>query len=108
MKNLEDYQNSNWIERITKYEDVKEQKEYWQGEYERIEDNIIRRIIKLESQTNAILDVLKEINDKLAPKKSRNGSNSKKKTKVDKLVEENKKDEKKAKKRGRPRKVKGE
>ena len=108
MKNFEDYQKSNWIERITKYEDLREQAEYWQNECERRDDNIIRRIIKLESQTNAILDVLKEINDKLASKKNRNGSNSKEKAKEDKVIEEIPKVEKKANKRGRPRKVKGE
>jgi len=112
MKNKMDYSKSNWIKRITDYEDVKEQEEYWKGECERKDDNIIRQINKLDTKVNEIntkLDaILFAVNTLLHSETNGNGVISKKKTKKDKLVEKEVKVENKANKRGRPRKVKGE
>lgn len=105
MKNLEDYQNSNWIERITKYEDLREQKEYWQGECERIEDNAIRQLNELNVKVDAILFAL---NTLMHSQTSGNERFSKKKEKIDKCIEGITKAENKANKKGRPRKVKGD
>lgn len=96
MKNLEDYQKSNWIKRITDYEDIREQAEYWKGECERIEDNVIRQINEVNTKVDTLLFVVIAL---LPSKTNRNGSNSKEKAKEDKLVEEDKK--------GKKRQIKG-
>ena len=103
MKNLEDYQNSNWVERITKYEDLREEKEYWKGECERIEDNVIRQINELNTKLDAVLFA---VNTLLHSKTNRKATNSKKVKKNDKSIEEIPKVENKANKRGRPKKTK--
>lgn len=96
MKNFEDYQSSNWIERITKYEDLREQVEYWQLECERKEDNIIRQINEVNTKMDALLFA---VNTLLHSETNGNKANSKKKKKVDKLVEKKPKDENKGKRK---------
>lgn len=106
MTKIEDYQNSGWIKRITNYEDLREQEEYWRLECERKEDNLIRRINEVNTKLDALLFA---VNTLLHSETNVKGSNSKKKQKVDKSIEVEIKAEKKANKRGRPRKVdKGE
>jgi hypothetical protein len=103
MKNFEDYQNSGWIERITKYEDLREREEYWRLECERKEDNLIRQINEVNTKVDALLFA---VNTLLHSETNRNTPNSKKKAKEDKLVKEDTKVENKPNKRGRPKKQK--
>lgn len=94
MKNLEDYQNSNWVERITKYEDLRKREEYWRLECERKEDNIIRQINEINTKLDALLFAVNTI---MHSQTNRNKANSKEKPKVDKLIEKKEKTKNKAK-----------
>ena len=103
---MKEYKKSNILERIEKYEDTKEQMEYWKNECERKEDNVIKKINKISSEIEAILLVLNDINSRLPSRKHRNAPNTKISKKVDKSIEKKAKIENKANKRGRPKKVK--
>jgi len=103
MKNFEDYQSSGWIKRITNYEDLREQEEYFRLECERKDDNIIRQINELNTKVDALLFA---VNTLLHSETNRNTQNSKKKAKENKLVKEDTKVENKPNKRGRPKKQK--
>lgn len=100
MKNLEDYQNSNLVERITKYEDLRKREEYWRLECERKEDNVIRQINEINTKLDALLFAVNTI---MHFQTNRNKANLKEKPKVDKLIE--KKGKPKIKPKERKRKV---
>lgn len=80
----QDYQNSNWVERITKYEDLREREEYWRLECERKEDNIIRQINEINTKLDALLFAVNTI---MHSQTNGNKANLKEKPKVDKLIE---------------------
>ena len=120
MKMEENNRKTNILKRITDYDDAKDREEYWRGEYERIEDNIIRRIIDLDvkfDKLNEKLDMLlamKKCSKRC--EKNRNKVIFNEKERNDKSIEKDKKVENKAKKavktkgekvikkRGRPKK----
>lgn len=103
---MKEYRKSNVLERIEKYEDTKEQMEYWKNECERKEDNVIKKINKISSEIEAILLVLNDINSRLPSRKHRNAPNPKINKKVDKSIEKKSKVGNKANKKGKPRKAK--
>ena len=106
MRNLEEYERSGWIERIKKYESVKDEVEYWKLECERKDDNIIRQVNEINTKLDALLF---SVNCLMHSQTNKKGANSKIKPKVDKLPTKGIKAEHEANKRGRPRKVdKGE
>jgi hypothetical protein len=103
---MKNYKKSNILERIEKYEDTKEQMEYWKNECERIEDNVIKKINKIDSEIEAILLVLNDINSRLPSRTNRNTPNSTIKKKVDKSIERGSKIKNKANKRDKVKKEK--
>jgi len=96
---------SSILKRIVDYEELKILAEDYKLDKERVEDNVINRLVSLEGKVDKILELL-ENNTKHTPTKHRNAPNSNENTKVDKLVEETPKVENKGKRRGRPKKVK--
>ena len=98
------YKKTNFIKKIQDYEDVKDQVEYWKNEKERMDDLVITKLNKIDSEIEAILEVLKDINNRLPSRANRNAPNSHEKIKVEESIEKDIECENKANKRGRKKK----
>lgn len=79
---------SSWLERIRKYDDIKEREEYQRLECSRKEIKIIRKINEIDTKLDALLFA---VNTLLHSETNKNTPNLKKKTKEDKLIKEEEK-----------------
>lgn len=85
---------SSWLERIKKYDDLKETEECERLECSRKENEIIRKINEVNTKLDAVLF---SVNCLMHSEANKNTPNSKKKAKVDKLAEKKPKGENKGK-----------